>query len=111
MQGEQQAILRLAPAPAGSAALNAAQNHAITAASNTAIAIPGATGMCWVTLTPTVACRMRFWSASVGAAISTDRLFGAGETQDYWCGPDITHFSVIRAGSDDGSLSWHRSSP
>lgn len=115
MQGEQQAIMRVAPAPFGSGDINAAQDTTVGTSSTVAVAIPQAGAGCWITITivgavATDVVRMAFGDANVGAAGTSDKAFFHGDTQDYWVRPGWTSFRAI-ATSAACHISWHRSSP
>jgi hypothetical protein len=93
---------------------NAAQVVATTAASTAVQAVvpagqtmPTGSGL-WITLACDQNFRIRFGTATVGDATTSDMIFTAGMHM-LWCHSVFeTHFKAIRV-SADGSLTWYTS--
>lgn len=114
MQGESQAIMRVAPAPAGGNKIN--RNFDITPAVDGSAewVVPGMGSQqmgCWVTLTNYSTANIRFNSGdalTIVNAAATDSVLVPGATQDYWLQSGLDRLRFIGAATP--GVSAHRSS-
>jgi len=113
-EGEQQAIMRIGPAPAGSGLNNAASRVAAPADGSGSWTIPGVTSGtpgCWVTITAIGGAVVVVFgtSAVANATLATDCIIPQDSTQDYYCPKGTTTVKFASSGGTS-TASVHRSS-